>query len=169
LRLSYTEARGIEIGQGNGSVYFGVIDLSKGPMVLETRPNALGTIDDFWWRWVIDFDAPGPDRGVGGKDLLLPPGYDGPLPEGGFFVARSRTTRVLLLGRSFMENDDPKPVAELIRKTAKIHPYEAGGVGTSVAEFLSGKVRLGRLTPPPPQVFHEGSGNGDEHHSAQRL
>ena len=63
-------------------------------MVLETPPKALGTLDDVWWRWVIDFGAPGPDRGEGGKYLILPPGYDGPLPEGGFFVARARTTRV---------------------------------------------------------------------------
>ena len=63
-------------------------------MVLETPPKALGTLDDIWWRWVIDFGLPGPDRGEGGKYLLLPPGYDGPLPEGGFFVARSRTSRV---------------------------------------------------------------------------
>ena len=46
------------------TVYFlGCIDLSNGPMVLETPPKALGTMDDFWWRWVIDFGAPGPDRG----------------------------------------------------------------------------------------------------------
>lgn len=57
---------------------------------------------------MIDFGAPGPDRGERGKYLLLPPGYDGPVPEGGFFVARSRTTRVLVPGRSFMENNDPK-------------------------------------------------------------
>ena len=25
---------------------------------------------------------------MGGKYLILPPGYDGPLPEGGFYVAR---------------------------------------------------------------------------------
>ena len=116
--------------------FFGFIDLTKGPMVLETPPKALGTIDDMWWRWVIDFGLPGPDRGEGGKYLLLPPGYDGPVPEGGFFVARSRTTRVLILGRMFMENNDPKPAVESIRKFTKIYPYEAGGVGTSIAEFL---------------------------------
>ena len=141
------------------TVYFvGSIDLSNGPMVLETPPKALGTLDDSWWRWVIDFGAPGPDRGEGGKYLLLPPGYDGPMPEGGFYVARSRTTRVLVLGRSFLENDDPKPTVDLIKSRTKIYPYEAGGVGTSVAEFLTGKVKLGRVTPPPPTVFHEGSG-----------
>ena len=33
-----------------------------------------------------------------------------------------------------------------------------GGVGTPIAEFLAGKARLGPITPPPPTVFHEGSG-----------
>jgi hypothetical protein len=94
--------------------FFGFIDLTKGPMVFE--PKALATIDDMWWRWVIDFGLPGPDRGLGGKYLLLPPGYDGPLPEGGFFVAWSRTTRVLILGRMYLENNDPKPAAESIKK-----------------------------------------------------
>jgi hypothetical protein len=141
------------------TVYFlGFIDLSNGPMVFETPPKALGTLDDFWWRWVIDFGAPGPDRGEGGKYLLLPPGYDGPLPEGGFYIARSRTTRVVVLGRSFMENNDPKPTVDLIKARTRIYPYEPGGVGTSVAEFLAGKAELGRITQPPPTVFHEGSG-----------
>ena len=60
--------------------------------------------------------------------------------------------------RAFLENNDPKPAADLIKQKTKIYPYEAGGVGTSVAEFLAGKARLGRITPPPPTVFHEGSG-----------
>jgi hypothetical protein len=141
------------------TVYFlGCLDLTKGPMVFESPPKALGTFDDFWWRWVSDFGAPGPDRGEGGKYLILPPGYDGPVPEGGFYVARSRTTRVLFLGRSFMEKNDPRPTVELIKKTTKIYPYEPGSVGTSVAEFLTGKAQLAKLVPPPPTVFHEGSG-----------
>ena len=141
------------------TVYFvGALDLSNGPMVLETPPKALGTLDDRWWRWVIDFGAPGPDRGEGGKYLLLPPGYDGPLPEGGYYIAHSRTTRVLVLGRSFMENDDPKPTVELIKARTRIYPFEPGGVGTSIAEFLAGKAKLGRIAQPPPTVFHEGSG-----------
>jgi len=141
------------------TVYFvGIIDLTKGPMVLETPPKALGTLDDMWWRWVIDFGAPGPDRGEGGKYLILPPGYEGPLPEGGFYVARAGTTRVLILGRMFMEDNDPRPAVDLIRKFTKIYPYEPGGVGTSIAEFLNGKARLARITSPSEMVFHEGSG-----------
>ncbi len=153
------DAKSLFLTANADTVYFvGMIDLTKGPMVFETPPKALGVLDDMWWRWVTDFGAPGPDRGEGGKYLLLPPGYDGPLPEGGYFVARSRTTRVAILGRMFMENNDPKPAADLIRKTAKIYPYEAGGVGTSIAEFLTGKVKLARPTAPPPTVFHELSG-----------
>jgi hypothetical protein len=153
------DAKSLFLTANADTVYFiGFIDLSKGPMVLETPPKALGTLDDIWWRWVIDFGAPGPDRGEGGKYLILPPGYDGSLPEGGYFIARSRTTRVAMLGRSFMEKNDPKPTVELIKKTAKIYPYVEGGVGTSVAEFLAGKAKLAAPAVPPPTVFHEGSG-----------
>ncbi len=84
-------------------------------MVFEVPPKLLGTLDDMWFRWVTDVGLPGPDRGAGGKYLILPPGYDGPVPEGGYFVARSRTTRVLILARAFLENNDPKPAASLIK------------------------------------------------------
>jgi hypothetical protein len=142
------------------TVYFlGFIDVSKGPMVFEAPPKALGALDDMWFRWVIDFGLPGPDRGLGGRYLILPPGYDGPVPEGGYYVARSPTTRLLIMGRAFLENrNDPKPAVESIRKFTKIYPYEAGGVGTSIAEFLAGKGELGRISDPPAAVFHEGSG-----------
>ena len=49
-------------------------------------------------------------------------------------------------------------MVETIRKFTKVYPYEAGGVGTPIAEFLAGKAKLGQITPPPPTVFHEGSG-----------
>ena len=54
--------------------YMGMLDLTKDPMVLEVPPKALGAIDDYWFRWVIDIGLPGPDRGEGGKYLVLPPG-----------------------------------------------------------------------------------------------
>ena len=136
----------------------GILDLTKGPMVLEVPPRFLGAIDDQWFRWVIDIGLPGPDRGVGGKYLIVPPGYEGALPQG-YFVARSRTNYVAWFGRSFLENkSDPKPAAETIRKFTNVYPYEAGGVGTPIAEFLAGKASLGRITAPPPTKFHEGSG-----------
>jgi hypothetical protein len=49
-------------------------------------------------------------------------------------------------------------VADTIRKFTKIYPYEAGGVGTPIAEFLAGKAPFRRNSPPTPCVFHEGGG-----------
>jgi hypothetical protein len=153
------DAKSLYLTANADTVYFfGGLDLSKGPMVLEVPPKALGAIDDQWFRWIVDIGAPGPDRGEGGKYLILPPDYDGPVPEG-FYIGRAKTNYVLWFGRSFLENkSDPKPVVELIKKATKVYPYQAGGVGTSVSEFLSGNAKLGRITTPPPTVFHEGSG-----------
>jgi hypothetical protein len=152
------DAKSLFLTANADTVYsMGMLDLTKGPMVLEVPPKALGAIDDYWFRWVVDIGLPGADRGEGGKYLILPPGYDGPLPDG-FNIARARTSLVIWFARSFLENNDPKPVAETIRKFTKVYPYEAGGVGTPIAEFLSGKAKLGKVTPPPPTVFHEGTG-----------
>ena len=101
---------------------------------------------------------PGPDRGEGGKYLIVPPGYQGQLPEGEFNVAHSRTIHGLWFARAFLENNnDPAPVVARIKKFTKVYPYTPGAVGTPIAEFLEGKARLGPITPLPATVFHEGS------------
>ena len=138
--------------------YMSAVDLSTGPMVIEQPPMGLGTINDMWFSWIIDIGFPGPDRGEGGKYLLVPPGYDGPLPEGGFFIAKSRTNRVLYAARAFLVNNDPKPTVELIKKSIKIYPYTPGGAGTSIATALQGTVRLAKNPPIPATTFVEGSG-----------
>jgi len=37
------------------------------------------TVNDAYFRFVVDMGAPGPDRGKGGKYLILPPDYEGDL------------------------------------------------------------------------------------------
>jgi len=138
--------------------YLSVVDLTKGPMVIEQPPKGLGTINDMWFSWIIDIGFPGPDRGNGGRYLIVPPGYDGPLPEGGFYVAHSRTNRVLYAARAFLTDNDPKPTVELIKKTIKIYPYTSGGYGTSIATALEGKVKLTADPPVPETKFVEASG-----------
>ncbi len=155
------DAKSLFLTANADTIYvIGSFDLTKGPMVIEVPPEVLGTVQDAWFRWVIDMGLPGPDRGLGGKYLIVPPGYEGTLPEGGGFnVAHSKTNHGVWFVRAFIENgNDPKPVADRIRQLTKVYPYEAGGVGTPIAEFLAGKAKLGRITPPPPTVFHEGSG-----------
>jgi hypothetical protein len=138
--------------------YVGIVDLTSGPMVVETPPQALGVFDDMWWGWIIDFGLPGPDRGEGGRFLLVPPDYDGPLPNSGFHVAHSRTSRALLLGRSFLTDDDPAPTVETIKSTLKLYPYAPGNAGTSIATLLEGHVKPAPPVQVPDTVFVEGSG-----------
>jgi hypothetical protein len=154
------DAKSLFLTANADTIYvMGYLDLAKGPVVIETPPRFLGAVQDAWFRWVTDLGLPGPDPGEGGKYLIVPPDYKGELPQGEFNISHSRTNTIVWFGRSFLENhSDPKPVVETIRKYTKVYPYEPGGVGTSIAEFLAGQAKLGRVTPPAATVFHEGSG-----------
>ncbi|MBN9023044.1 MAG: DUF1254 domain-containing protein [Rhizobiales bacterium] len=90
--------------------YLTGLDLSKGPVVVEQPSNAVGTINDMWFSWIIDIGGPGPDRGLGGKYLIVGPDYDGPLPEGGYFIAHSKTNFALYAARAYLVNDDPAAI-----------------------------------------------------------
>ena len=138
--------------------YMAVVNLAEGPMVIEQPPRGLGTINDMWFSWIIDIGFPGPNRGEGGKDLLVPPRLRRAAARGGFFIAKSRTNRVLYAARSFLVNNDPKPAVENIKKNLKIYLYTPGGVGTSIAAALEGKVRLAPNRPITETKFVEGSG-----------
>lgn len=153
------DAKSLFLTANADTVYFlGVLNLSKGPLVVEQPPGSLGTFNDMWFTWIIDGGFPGPDRGEGGKYLLVPPGYDGPLPDGGFFVAKSKTNRVLYGFRAFLVNNDPKPTVENIKKNLKIYPYTPGGYGTSIATALEGAVRLGKNPAVPATKFVDATG-----------
>ncbi len=138
--------------------YVSGIDLSQGPMVIEQPANAVGTINDMWFSWIIDIGGPGPDRGLGGKYLLVGPGYDGPLPDGGYFVAHSRTNSVLYAARAYLVDNDPKPAVENVKANLKIYPYVSGAYGTSIATALEGTVKLAAEPKIPETTFIEGSG-----------
>ncbi|CAN7737254.1 DUF1254 domain-containing protein [Rhizobium leguminosarum] len=163
------DAKSLFLTANADTIYFWVnLDVTDGPIVVETPPLSLGVVDDMWFQWITDFGLPGPDRGEGGRYLFVPPGYKGELPESGYFVQKMRTTRATLLGRSFLEKDDPKPVAEQIKKTLKVYPYLPGGYGTSIGSALQGKATLARtadhkldwefLRPKEPVKFTEGTG-----------
>jgi hypothetical protein len=140
------------------TVYFwGNLDLSNGPLVVETPPKVLGIFDDFWFRWVGDFGLAGPDKGQGGKYLLVGPGYEGTLPEGGYFIRRSRMNHVTMLFRAFLDNNSPAPSIAIVKETLKVYPYQAGGFGNSVASFLAGEAPLGQAATTTTPRFVEGS------------
>lgn len=97
------------------------IDLRNGPLVLEVPPKVLGIINDSWGRYVVDIGMVGPDRGEGGKYLVLPTGYTGAVPEG-FIVAKATTFECLYGFRQFAVNGDFKPALDNLKKYARVYP-----------------------------------------------
>lgn len=138
--------------------YLSGIDLSKGPVVIEQPSDAVGTINDMWFSWVIDIGGPGPDRGLGGKYLIVGPDYNGPLPEGGYFVARAKTNFALYAARAYLVGNDPKPAVENIKRNMKVYPYQPGAFGSSIAQALEGAVRIAGEPKIPKTKFIEASG-----------
>jgi hypothetical protein len=106
------------------------VDLGKdGPLVFDAPPQMQGILLDFWQRpipvdggnYFGDVGLFGPDQGKGGRFLLLPPGYSGPVPQG-YYVYRSGTNNVFIFLRAFYA--DPKnldPPVKLL-EGAKIYP-----------------------------------------------
>lgn len=103
------------------SVYQGTwVELGDEPMVIETPPKVLGLIDDAWFHYVADFGFAGPDKGQGGKFLLVPPGYKGNVPEG-YHVAHSQTYGNWVIWRGFQVNGSTKPAIEATKKHVRIY------------------------------------------------
>ena len=97
------------------------LELGDEPMVIETPPDVLGFIDDHWFKYVVDFGRLGPDEGQGGKFLILPPGYDGDVPEG-YHVAKTSTYGNWVVWRGFQVDGSPKPAVDATKKLFKIYP-----------------------------------------------
>jgi hypothetical protein len=104
------------------SVYmFSWLELGDEPMVIETPPNVLGFINDHWFRYVIDFGNLGPDEGKGGKFLILPPGYEGEVPEG-YHVARSDTYGNWVIWRGYQEDGSTTKAVNATKEKFRIYP-----------------------------------------------
>jgi len=102
---------------------FNAFDLKKtGPLVIEVPPGTgPGTVNDAFFRFVVDMGAPGPDKGQGGKYLILPPGYKGEEPDG-YFIARSPSYNNLLVLRGFLVDGKPDTAAKMFSEQVKIYP-----------------------------------------------
>lgn len=123
------------------SIYAGSwLDLKDGPIVVESPPNTLGIVNDFWFRYVADLGNAGPDKGKGGKFLFVGPGYKGEIPKG-YFVYQSPTNGNFLIWRGFMVDGDPKPGVANIKKYAHIYPLaQANNPPRQKFVNMSGKV-----------------------------
>ena len=122
------------------TVYCSVfLDLEKdGPTVIEIPPKTgPGTVNDAYFRFVIDTGPPGPDRGEGGKYLILPPDHEGPVPDG-FYTAKSTSYVNWLILRGFLVDGKTDFSSNLFRTGLKVYP-------------------LGKEDDPPAMEFINGS------------
>lgn len=121
------------------TVYASVmLDLERdGPTVVEVPGNmGPGTVNDAFFRFVVDMGFPGPDKGKGGKYLIVPPGYKEPLPSG-YFVAESPSYVNWLILRGFLIDGKPDTATKQFKESLKVYPL-ASASNPPAMEFISG-------------------------------
>ncbi len=104
------------------------LDLKQaGPMVIEMPPNQLliGLVNDHNMRWITDTGSIGPEKGKGGKHLILPPGYKGDIPEG-YYVSKSKTWRLVPAIRTVPLDGDVQKAIEAVHGI-KVYPLSKAG------------------------------------------
>ena len=69
---------------------------------------------------MTDLGVAGPDKGKGGKFLVLPPGHEGDVPDG-YFVVPSKTYGVWLFMRGYLDKGI-KAASDNIRNNLKVYP-----------------------------------------------
>jgi len=108
------------------------VDLElSGPMVVDMPPGPyIAFVDDHNMRWVQDMGLIGPDKGNGGKHLILPPDYEGEVPSG-YYVGRSQTRMVVVFIRIIPIGGD---IAGAIKAADDVKIYPLAKAGQSVTQ-----------------------------------
>ncbi|MGE3875452.1 MAG: DUF1254 domain-containing protein [Parvibaculaceae bacterium] len=121
----------------------------EGPTVVEAPPKMLGFLQDGLQRYLSDIGPLGPDRGAGGKFLVLPPGYQGNVPEG-YFVVHSPTNSVMFAMRGFQVDGKTDQAVALMKQT-KVYPLDKASSPPSM-EYINGSGK--KIDTLFPDNFH---------------
>ena len=154
------DSKSLVLTYNNTSLYtWGFLDLEKdGPTVVEVPPDVLGVFDDGYMRYLSDFGAAGPDKGKGGKYLVLPPGYKGEVPQG-YHVVKSTSNVVWNFMRGYVRGSvqDPanvKKSADNIVNNLKVYPL-AKKDNPPKTEFINMTGKYYNTIPPNDFSFFE--------------
>ena len=107
---------------------------NDGPTVIEVPPGMLGFLNDAWQRFAGNMGVTGPDKGKGGKYLVVPPGYDGDIPDG-YFLLKPSTNRNFMFLRGSIKNG-LKPAVENITANLKVYPLK-NAASPAATEFVN--------------------------------
>jgi hypothetical protein len=132
------------------------LDLKEtGPLVVAAPPNVIGMFTDFFQRTITDVGLIGPDRARGGLYLLLPPDYDGQVPQG-YFAFKSKTYNVFLFFRTIMakgdNGPDPKPAVALAEQT-RVYPLWTPEKDVKPMQFPNGSGKRINMMYPTDKEF----------------
>ena len=119
--VSYRDKLGLLTSNATTPYIIGMINLSRtGPLVIDypAGPTA-GGILDFWQRPVTDLGLTGPDKGAGGKYLVLGPGQSVEDTDG-YIVVNSPMNNIMHAFRVLAT--DPDEAREL-RESYQAYPY----------------------------------------------
>jgi hypothetical protein len=104
-------------------------NVKDGPVVVDIPPSSkdvgiFGTLMDAWQRPLEDVGAKGRDQGRGAKYLILPPGYQGPYPDG-YITLPQQTFNGYTLMRPIIADasDENLKKAAAYVKTVKVYPF----------------------------------------------
>lgn len=91
------------------------------PVVIDVPPDVLGGINNAWQQPISDVGTPGPDKGNGGKYLIVPPDYEGELPSEGYHVFHSDTYLTFWLMRAFTDGGGNEVAVNKLKKV-RVYP-----------------------------------------------
>ena len=106
-----------------------------GATVVEAPMGMLGAFNDAWFRYMQDIGPAGPDKGKGGKYLVLPPDYEGDIPEG-YFAVKSKTYNVWVFMRASIAKG-LDAAAKNVKENLRIYPLSKKD-NPPIMEFISG-------------------------------
>lgn len=111
------------------------LDLSVGPVTLHV-PDTAGRyyVLQFVDAWTDNFAYVG-HRATGtgeGDFLLVPPGWEGVVPDGSTLI-RFPTTVASIVGRWSVAGDDDLPAVHALQDATTLTPLDAGSTGTGLA------------------------------------
>lgn len=127
-------------------------NLEEGPIVVDIPASVpgvgvFGTIMDAWQRPMDDVGASGRDKGRGGKYLIVPEGYDGPLLPNAY-VYTQRTNNGFSILRPIIESASPENLAKATEYTKQIKIYPLSMAGEEAkTQYIDLTGRLLEMTP----------------------
>jgi hypothetical protein len=153
IYLSFDEKLGIMTPNFDTPYIAALADLEKsGPLVFEIPKGLMaGMVIDAWQRSLTDVGVVGPDKGQGGKYLILGPGQEDPKAKG-YIVIRS-TTNSVFFGVRLLDPDRERAIRELVPQmrtyawSARANPPEEQAVPAGNAKWSQ--------TPPTGMAYWE--------------